>query len=115
MWADLDPSAGHEQTKRRPLIVVSNNKFNTHCNLTMIVPITNADNSYPLHLNIGDIPTEDGKGSISGFAEAEQLKSLDLSARNAIKVGRLNETGSEQLLSLVLGCLISPEMSIITC
>ncbi|MBR3318588.1 MAG: type II toxin-antitoxin system PemK/MazF family toxin [Atopobiaceae bacterium] len=112
VWADLDPSAGHEQTKRRPLIVVSNDKFNAHCNLTMTVPITSSTKPYPLHVDVGIVPSEAGERPIHGFAEAEQFKSLDLDARNAMLVGRIGPKGMDKLVSLVLGCLITPEMTI---
>ncbi len=114
VWADLDPSSGHEQRKRRPLIVVSNDRFNQHCNLTMTIPITSSQASYPLHLDVGLVPAEDGGTPLHGFAEVEQLKSLDLEARNAVKVGTIDESGMDKILSLVLGCLISPDMSILS-
>lgn len=114
VWADLDPALGHEQRKRRPLIVVSNDKFNARCNLTMTIPITSADTGYPLHLDVGAVPDEDGGTIVQGFAEVEQLKSLDLSSRNAVKVGSINEAGMDRILSIVLGCLIAPDMTIIS-
>ena len=114
VWADLDPALGHERRKRRPLIVVSNDKFNARCNLTMTIPITSADTGYPLHLDVGVVPTEDGGAAVRGFAEVEQLKSLDLPSRNAVKVGSIDEAGMDRILSLVLGCLVTPGMTIIS-
>ena len=113
VWADLDPSAGHEQGKRRPLIVVSNDRFNSYCNLTMCIPITSADTRYPLHIDVGRVPGEHGD-DIRGYAEAEQLKSLDLNARHAVKAGSIDAAGMDKILGLVLGCLISPDMSVIS-
>lgn len=114
VWADLDPSAGHEQNKRRPLIVVSNDKFNAHCSLTMAVPITSTDSGYPLHIPVGTVPTEGTGTPLKGFAEIEQLKSLDLQARNAVLVGRIDEKGMDKILSMVMGCLITPDMTVIS-
>ncbi len=114
VWADLDPSAGHEQSKRRPLVVVSNDKFNSHCNLTMVIPITSSCVDYPLHIDVGLVPTEDGSSPVRGRAEAEQLKSLDLDARNATKVGRIEPEGMDKILGVVLGCLISPDMTVLS-
>ena len=114
VWADLDPSCGHEQRKRRPLIVVSNDKFNARCNLTMTVPITSRDSGYPLHIDVGVVPAEDGVPGVRGFAEAEQLKSLDLDARRARKVGSIDAKGMDRILGLVLGCLISDDMTIVS-
>lgn len=113
IWADLDPSKDHEQAKRRPLIVVSNERYNRHCNLTMVVPITSKETGYPLHADVGGVPSEDSQAPIKGFAEAEQLKALDLNARNAVLVGHIDETGMAKILGLVLSCLITPDMSIV--
>lgn len=114
VWADLDPACGHEQRKRRPLVVVSNDDFNAHCNLTMAVPITSADTGYPLHVNVGAVPSESGEPPVVGFAEVEQLKSLDLESRRAVRVGIIGPEGMDRILSLVLGCLISPGMTVLS-
>ena len=114
VWANLDPSCGHEQRKRRPLIVVSNDSFNRHCSLTMVISITSANTGYPLHVNVGAVPMEGPEPPIVGFAEVEQLKSLDLQARNAVRVGMIGPEGMDKILSLVLGCLITPDMSVVS-
>lgn len=114
VWADLDPSSGHEQNKRRPLVVVSNNSFNAACSLTMTVPITSVDSGYPLHVSVGHVPTEDGRAPVRGFAEAEQLKALDLPSRHAVKVGTIDAAGMDKILSLIMGCLITPDMTVIS-
>lgn len=112
VWADLNPSAGHEQVKRRPLVVVSNDAFNRHSTFTMTVPVTSMGD-YPLHVDIGTVQDELGN-PVRGFAEAEQLKSLDLESRNAVLVGRLADDKIELILEMVLGCLVSPDMTIIS-
>ena len=113
VWADLDPAVGHEQRKRRPLIVVSNDSFNERCSLTVTIPITSAGTGYPLHLDVGKVPTENGESPVRGFAQIEQLKSLDLTYRNGVKVGTINATGMDKILSLILGCLITPDMMVV--
>ena len=97
VWADLDRSQGHEQTKRRPLVVVSNERYNRLCNLSMVVPITSKATGYPLHIDVGLVPGEEGAAPIRGFAEAEQLKALDLIARDAVDHDdrRLNLVGGD--------------------
>ncbi len=113
VWADLDPSKDHEQAKRRPLIVVSNDRYNRRCSLTMVVPITSKETGYPLHADVGMVPSEGTPAPIRGFAEAEQLKTLDLNARSAVPVGHIDEAGMAKILGLVLSCLITPDMSIV--
>lgn len=112
VWADLDPSKGHEQRKRRPLVVVSNDGYNQYNNLIMCVPITK-DRDYPLHIQIGDVPTEDGR-VIHGYAEIEQTKSLDLHARHAQYVATLDERPLERITELLLGSLMQPTMKIVS-
>lgn len=48
-----------------------------------------------------------------GLVQAEQVKPLDLQARRAVRAGTIDETGMDKILGLVLGCLISPDMTII--
>lgn len=110
LWLDFTPSAGHEQVKRRPAVVVSNDGCNMHSNLVMVVPVTSAG-SYPLHVNIGEVPTESGR-TIEGWAEVEQLKSLDLEARHAVKTSELPDDRLDAVTDLVLGCLMKPTMKI---
>lgn len=40
VWMILDPRVGHEQSGRRPVIVLSHKKLAEHTNLTVISPIT---------------------------------------------------------------------------
>ena len=51
---------------------------------------------------------------MTGYAEVEQLKSLDLTARHATLVGSIDERGMDRILSMVMGCLITPEMTVIS-
>lgn len=91
---DFDPSRGHEQTRRRYAVVISSDWYNTHCNLTMICPITSTDNGYPLHIELGEwrISAQDvDVDTIHGFIQVEQLKALDLNAMRALYVGRLDD------------------------
>lgn len=111
VWANFDPSAGHEQRKRRPAVVVSNDEYNRYNNLVMVVPITSSSH-YPLHVNVGEVPTESGGPGIHGWAEVEQLKSLDLESRDAVRVTSLPGDVLDRVTELVLGCLMQPTMEI---
>lgn len=112
VYANLDPSAGHEQTKRRPLIVMSNDRFNGYCNLTFVCPVTHADTGYRLHANVGPIRLGDGT-CLEGFAAVEQTKSLDLEARDAVKVGHVPDTMMLQLSDLLLMCLMRDDQMLL--
>jgi mRNA interferase MazF len=63
---------------------------------------------------VGAVPDERMTGErIRGWAQAEQLKSLDLEARNAVKVSTLADDALTQIVETILGCLIQPEMTIV--
>ena len=103
---DFDPSAGHEQIKRRYAVVVSNAAFNRICNLTMVCPITSTDNGYPLHVDLQETTTLLGTSAITGFVQIEQLKSLDLHARHAQYCGTVSDAVRTRLTELILACVM---------
>lgn len=57
--ADLNPAMGHEQANVRPVLIVSNDQFNSGpAGLVTVVPITGTDRGIPLHIRID--PPEGG-------------------------------------------------------
>jgi len=96
-WLDLDPQIGNEQSGRRPVVVVSNEYFHNRTSQTraMICPITRTDNRFSLHVKLN----EDTK--TQGFAMCEQIKILDIGARNY----RFIEEMPEEILSEILGTM----------
>ena len=77
IYIDFNPQLGHEQSGRRPAIVVSNNLYNKYCNLTYVCPITSTNNKHPFHILL------DNRTKTHGSILCEQLKALDLTKRNA--------------------------------
>ncbi|MEK5282982.1 MULTISPECIES: type II toxin-antitoxin system PemK/MazF family toxin [Paenibacillus] len=95
VWLRLSPQAGNEQAGYRPAIVLSdglidpNNSF-----FALIVPITNTTRHYPFEVPVpADIQisgTNVTQQHLSGVVLTDQVKSLDLSARNAEVIGQLD-------------------------
>ena len=77
VWISLSPQAGHEQTGRRPALILSPAAYNDKAGLAILCPITNQIKGYPFEVII---PT--GK-DVSGAILADQVKSLDWRARKA--------------------------------
>jgi len=77
-WLDLDPQSGHEQSGRRPVVVVSNDEFHlmTGGKLAMICPITNTGRPNLLHIGLNK------QTKTTGFVMCEQAKVPDIAARN---------------------------------
>ena len=74
---DFTPQSGHEQSGRRPAIVVSNDFFNKVTNMALVCPITNTLRPFPLHVALDD------RTQTTGSILCEQVKSLDLASRKA--------------------------------
>ena len=77
VWITLQPHAGHEQTGRRPAVVLSPAAYNGKVGLAVLCPITSRIKGYPF-----EVLLPDGL-KISGAVLADQVKNLDWRARNA--------------------------------
>lgn len=75
---DFDPQTGHEQKGRRPALIVSNNAFHKRTNIAMVCPITNHVSGFPTHTKL------DERTGTTGEIMCEQVKCLDINARNAV-------------------------------
>ena len=60
VWlTNLDPTQGHEQAGRRPVLVISTTTFNQGpAGLVMVLPITRTDRHIPAHIAVN--PPEGG-------------------------------------------------------
>lgn len=92
VYLDFNPQKGHEQQGRRPAIVVTNDLYNKMCNLTFVCPITSTDNKHPFHVPLNN------KTKTHGVILCEQLKSLDLTKRNA----KFEETAPIEIIDEVV-------------
>lgn len=85
IWLSLNPQAGHEQAGRRPALVLSPASYNRAAGLALVCPITSRVKGYPF-----EVALPDGLG-VSGVVLADQVKSLDWRARQAVGAGRVPE------------------------
>ena len=95
VWITFNPQAGHEQTGRRPAIVLSPHAYNGKVGLALFCPLTNQVKGYPFEVAIPpSLP-------VSGVVLADQLKSLDWKARKAELIGRLPASVVDAILARV--------------
>jgi len=92
IWMNFDPQSGHKQKGTRPALVVSNHSFSRYTGLGIVCPITSTKRGYPMHVEL------DERTKTQGVILCEQVKSLDLRARQA----RYLESLPEDLLKEVL-------------
>jgi mRNA interferase MazF len=77
VWLTFDPQAGHEQSGRRPALVISPALYNRKAGLFVACPITTRQKGYPF-----EVPLPSTLG-VAGVVLADQLRSLDWQARKA--------------------------------
>ena len=92
----LDPSEGHEQKGRRPVLVVSPEAFNQLTKVPVVVPITSGGN---FARTAGFAVSLSGSGTkTTGVVRCDQPRALDLRAR----AGRKLETVPAEIVDEVL-------------
>ena len=73
---DFDPQVGREPTKRRPALVLTDQRYNRASGLAVVCPLTSKRKPYPFALPI----TID---QVEGAVLVDQLKSMDWVGRKA--------------------------------
>lgn len=96
IYLDFNPQSGREQMGRRPALVISNNEFNSFFkNGVIVCPITNTDRNAPFHVKMPN-------GSrTTGVVMCEQVKALDVVARNAKFYDEAPNSVVHQVLEIV--------------
>lgn len=93
----FDPQAGHEQRGTRPACIVSNNIFNKFTNMALACPITNTNKGFPLHVPL------DNRTKTNGVVMCEQVKSLDIAARNGKFFEKVPDDILEEIVDIITG------------
>lgn len=73
---DFDPQVGREQAKRRPALVLTDQRYNRASGLAVVCPLASKRKPYPFALPIK-------VDEVEGAVLVDQLKSLDWSGRRA--------------------------------
>jgi len=95
VWINFNPQAGHEQSGRRPAVVLSTEAYNGKVGLAIFCPITSQIKGYPFEVII---PTG---FKITGVILSDQVKSLDWKARNTELICKLPDTTIIEVLRKV--------------
>ncbi len=95
----LDPTAGHEQQGKRPVLVITPGKFNRLTGMPVVVPITTGGGFARM---AGFAVSLSGAGTrTSGVVRCDQPRVLDLRARKAKHLERVPEFIVDEVLSKV--------------
>ncbi|KAB2963645.1 MAG: type II toxin-antitoxin system PemK/MazF family toxin [Thermoanaerobaculia bacterium] len=91
VWADLDPTRGHEQSGQRPVLVLSQDVFNQRSGTVIALAVTSRE------------PT-------AGFPLTLEILSARLPKRSWVKMGQIRTLSTERL-GKRLGKLAPEELS----
>jgi mRNA interferase MazF len=93
-WLNLNTPAGHEQTGRRPVLILSSRGYNERTGLAIVCPMTSNIKGYPF-----EVPSElTGR---RGAILADHVRSVDWVARDAKHIGKLSAAIVERVASIV--------------
>jgi len=92
VWLTFDPQAGHEQSGRRPAVVLSPRAYNARAGLAILCPVTNQIKGYPFEVILPDGLV------VAGAALADQVRSLDWQARRAMLICKLPRKTTSEIL-----------------
>ena len=93
VWVDFSPPAGHEQSGRRPALVISPAAYNQKVVLALLCPITSHPKGYPFEVNVAS------RSEIRGVVLADQIRNLDWRSRRAESIGVVLESTLAEVLA----------------
>jgi mRNA-degrading endonuclease toxin of MazEF toxin-antitoxin module len=98
IWlVSLDPTEGHEQQGRRPVLVVSPGAFNRVTKVPIVLPITSGGN---FARTAGFAVSLTGAGTkTTGIVRCDQPRALDLEARSGLKLERVPPAILDEVLA----------------
>jgi len=95
VWLTFNPQSGHDQTGRRPALVISPSVYNDKTGLAIFCPITSQKKDYPFEVIISGLP------QIEGVILSDQIKSLDWKARNAEFICKLQKKSFDETVNKI--------------
>jgi mRNA-degrading endonuclease toxin of MazEF toxin-antitoxin module len=100
IWlVSLDPTSGHEQKGRRPVLIVSPESFNRITRLPVILPITSGGN---FARTAGfSVPLANAGTKTTGVVRCDQPRALDLAARSGKKLESIPDTVMDEVLARI--------------
>jgi len=98
IWlVSLDPTAGHEQQGKRPVLIVSPDQFNTVTGTPIVVPVTTGG-SFARTRGFA-VSLEAAGTSTTGVVRCDQPRAMDLKERQARRLEKVPEAIMDEVLA----------------
>lgn len=105
VWLTFDPQAGHEQSGRRPAVVLSPRAYNGATGLAILCPVTSQIKGYPFEVVLPqDLP-------VAGAVLSDQVRSLDWRVRKASRICRLPDDSTAEVFGKLKSLLALDQSS----
>jgi len=99
VWLTFNPQAGHEQSGRRPALVLSPSSYNEKVSLALFCPITSQVKNYPFEVYLPK------NLKVKGVILSDQVKSLDWKVRKAEFADKVSSTELEEVIAKIKALL----------
>lgn len=80
VWLDFNPVRGHEQSGRRPALIISAIGYNAKSKLALVCPVTSRIKEYPFEVSLKT-------KAVEGVVLTDQIRSVAWKQRRAEKIG----------------------------
>ncbi len=98
-YMDFAPTKGHEQTGKRPAIIISKDNYNKYTGLAVLCPITTNTKNFPTHYEL--LNTKRIKGSVL----CEHIRSVDFKARKLSFVEKIKREELEEIIDIIMAII----------
>lgn len=98
IWlVSLDPIAGHEQSGKRPVLIVSKASFNKLTRLPLVVPVTSGG-SFARTAGF-TVSLDDAGTKTTGVIRCDQPRTIDMGARSGKRLERIPDAVVNEVLA----------------
>jgi mRNA interferase MazF len=98
VWLNFNPQSGHEQSGKRPAIVLTPKDYNQKVGLGVFCPITNQVKGYPFEVAIKN-------KNVNGVILSDQVKSFDWRKREIEYISKASENELAETIEKVSALL----------
>ena len=99
IWIEFMPQAGHEQSGRRPALILSPSDYNLRRGLALVCPISTRVGGFRF-----EVPVQSDAG-ITGVVLSDQVKSTDWRARYARYAGKASPSVVDEVIAKIAALL----------
>jgi mRNA-degrading endonuclease toxin of MazEF toxin-antitoxin module len=100
IWlVSLDPTSGHEQTRRRPVLIVSPEPFNRITRAPIVLPITSGGN-FARTAGFA-VPLTKAGMKTAGVVRCDQPRALDLAALGGRRLESIPDAVMDEVLARI--------------